>query len=94
VEPPRAKCGWIVALGITYVLAELIALSSVALASKGEVRVMWTRMRKLANDRRLCRSADDKGAQVRKSTLEPADLQMLSIPIKASADGSASFAAI
>ena len=32
VEPLRAKCGSIVALGVVYVLAGLIALSSVALA--------------------------------------------------------------
>ena len=33
VEPLRAKCGWIVALGIVYVIAGLIALSSVAIAT-------------------------------------------------------------
>jgi uncharacterized membrane protein HdeD (DUF308 family) len=44
VEPLRAKRGWIVALGIIYVLAGLIALSSVALATAASVFVVGVMM--------------------------------------------------
>jgi uncharacterized membrane protein HdeD (DUF308 family) len=44
VEPLRAKCGWIVALGVVYVLAGLIALSSVALATVASVFVVGIMM--------------------------------------------------
>ncbi len=37
VEPLRAKCGWIVALGVVYVVAGLIALSSIVLATAATV---------------------------------------------------------
>jgi len=43
-EPLRAKRGWIVALGIIYVLAGLIALSSVALATVASVFVVGVMM--------------------------------------------------
>jgi uncharacterized membrane protein HdeD (DUF308 family) len=33
VEPLRAKCGWIIALGVVYIIVGLIALSSVAFAT-------------------------------------------------------------
>ena len=44
VEPLRAKCGWIVALGVIYVLAGLIALSSVALATVASVFIVGIMM--------------------------------------------------
>jgi len=44
VEPLRAKCGWIVALGVVYVIAGLIALSSVALATVVSVFVVGIMM--------------------------------------------------
>jgi uncharacterized membrane protein HdeD (DUF308 family) len=44
VEPLRAKCGWIVALGVIYVVAGLIALSSVALATVVSVFVVGIMM--------------------------------------------------
>jgi uncharacterized membrane protein HdeD (DUF308 family) len=44
VEPLRAKCGWIVALGVVYVIAGLIALSSVALATVASVVVVGVMM--------------------------------------------------
>jgi uncharacterized membrane protein HdeD (DUF308 family) len=44
VEPLRAKCGWIVALGIIYLIAGLIALSSVALATVASVFVVGIMM--------------------------------------------------
>jgi uncharacterized membrane protein HdeD (DUF308 family) len=44
VEPLRAKCGWIVALGVVYVLAGLIALSSVVLATVASVFVVGIMM--------------------------------------------------
>jgi uncharacterized membrane protein HdeD (DUF308 family) len=44
VEPLRAKCGWIVTLGVIYVLAGLIALSSVALATVASVFVVGIMM--------------------------------------------------
>jgi uncharacterized membrane protein HdeD (DUF308 family) len=44
VEPLRAKCGWIVALGVIYVLAGLIALSSVALATVVSVFIVGIMM--------------------------------------------------
>jgi uncharacterized membrane protein HdeD (DUF308 family) len=40
----RAKCGWIVALGIIYLIAGLIALSSVALATVASVFVVGVMM--------------------------------------------------
>jgi uncharacterized membrane protein HdeD (DUF308 family) len=44
MEPLRAKCGWIVALGVIYVLAGLIALSSVALATVVSVFIVGIMM--------------------------------------------------
>jgi uncharacterized membrane protein HdeD (DUF308 family) len=44
VEPLRAKCGWIIALGVIYLLAGLIALSSVALATVASVFVVGIMM--------------------------------------------------
>ena len=44
VEPLRAKCGWIVTLGVIYVLAGLVALSSVALATVASVFVVGIMM--------------------------------------------------
>jgi uncharacterized membrane protein HdeD (DUF308 family) len=44
VEPLRAKCGWIVALGVVYVIAGLIALSSVAAATAVTVFVVGVMM--------------------------------------------------
>ena len=44
VEPLRAKCGWIVALGVIYLIAGLIALSSVALATVASVFVVGIMM--------------------------------------------------
>jgi len=44
MEPLRAKRGWIVALGVIYVLAGLIALSSVALATVASVFVVGVMM--------------------------------------------------
>jgi uncharacterized membrane protein HdeD (DUF308 family) len=44
VEPLRARCGWIVALGVVYVIAGLIALSSVALATAASVFVVGIMM--------------------------------------------------
>ena len=44
VEPLRAKCGWIVALGVVYVVAGLIALSSVATATAATVFVVGIMM--------------------------------------------------
>jgi uncharacterized membrane protein HdeD (DUF308 family) len=44
VEPLRAKCGWIVALGVVYVIAGLVALSSVALATVVSVFVVGIMM--------------------------------------------------
>jgi uncharacterized membrane protein HdeD (DUF308 family) len=44
VEPLRAKCGWIVALGVVYLIAGLIALSSVALATVASVFVVGIMM--------------------------------------------------
>jgi uncharacterized membrane protein HdeD (DUF308 family) len=44
VEPLRAKRGWIVALGIIYVVAGLIALSSVAMATAASVFVVGVMM--------------------------------------------------
>jgi len=40
VAPLRAKGGWIVALGVVYVIAGVIALSSVALATVASVVVV------------------------------------------------------
>jgi uncharacterized membrane protein HdeD (DUF308 family) len=37
VEPLRAKCGWILALGVVYVIAGLVALSSIVLATAATV---------------------------------------------------------
>lgn len=37
IEPLRAKCGWIVALGIVYLITGIIALSSVVLATVASV---------------------------------------------------------
>jgi uncharacterized membrane protein HdeD (DUF308 family) len=44
VEPLRSKCGWIVALGVVYVITGLIALSSVALATVASVFVVGIMM--------------------------------------------------
>src|SRR5215471_9435299 len=44
VEPLRAKCGWIIALGVVYVIAGLIALSSVATATVASVVVVGIMM--------------------------------------------------
>jgi uncharacterized membrane protein HdeD (DUF308 family) len=44
VEPLRAKSGWIVALGIVYVIAGLIALSSVVFATRITVFVVGVMM--------------------------------------------------
>ncbi len=44
VQPLRAKCGWIVALGVIYLIAGLIALSSVALATVASVFVVGVMM--------------------------------------------------
>jgi uncharacterized membrane protein HdeD (DUF308 family) len=44
VAPLRAKCGWIVALGVVYLIAGLIALSSVALATVASVFVVGIMM--------------------------------------------------
>jgi uncharacterized membrane protein HdeD (DUF308 family) len=44
VEPLRAKCGWIVALGVIYLIAGLIALSSIALATVASVFVVGIMM--------------------------------------------------
>src|SRR5262245_59243530 len=44
VEPLRAKCGWIVALGVIYVIAGLVALSSVAMATVVSVFVVGIMM--------------------------------------------------
>jgi uncharacterized membrane protein HdeD (DUF308 family) len=37
IEPLRSKCGWIVALGVIYLIAGVIALSSVVLATVASV---------------------------------------------------------
>jgi len=37
IEPLRAKCGWIIALGIIYLVAGLVALSSVAFVTVASV---------------------------------------------------------
>ena len=44
IEPLRAKCWWITSLGVIYVLAGLIALSSVALATAATVLVVGIMM--------------------------------------------------
>jgi uncharacterized membrane protein HdeD (DUF308 family) len=44
VEPLRAKCGWIVALGVVYVIAGLVALSSVVLATVVSVFIVGIMM--------------------------------------------------
>src|SRR5215831_17345791 len=44
VAPLRAKSGWIIALGVVYVIAGLIALSSVALATVAGVVVVGVMM--------------------------------------------------
>jgi len=44
LEPLRAKCGWIIALGVVYVLAGLIALSSVAFVTVASVFVVGIMM--------------------------------------------------
>jgi len=44
VAPLRAKCGWIVALGVVYVVAGLVALSSVVLATVVSVFVVGIMM--------------------------------------------------
>jgi uncharacterized membrane protein HdeD (DUF308 family) len=44
IRPLRAKCGWIVALGAVYLIAGLIALSSVALATVASVFVVGVMM--------------------------------------------------
>jgi uncharacterized membrane protein HdeD (DUF308 family) len=44
VEPLRAKCGWIVALGVVYVVAGLVALSSVVLATVVSVFIVGIMM--------------------------------------------------
>jgi uncharacterized membrane protein HdeD (DUF308 family) len=44
VEPLRAKCGWIIALGVVYLVAGLVALSSVALATVASVFVVGIMM--------------------------------------------------
>jgi len=44
VEPLRAKCGWILALGVVYLIAGLIALSSVALATVVSVFIVGIMM--------------------------------------------------
>src|SRR5262245_14839367 len=44
VAPLRAKSGWIIALGVVYVIAGLIALSSVALATVASVVVVGVMM--------------------------------------------------
>jgi uncharacterized membrane protein HdeD (DUF308 family) len=44
VAPLRSKCGWLVALGVVYVIAGLIALSSVALATVATVVVVGVMM--------------------------------------------------
>jgi uncharacterized membrane protein HdeD (DUF308 family) len=37
VEPLRSRCGWIIALGAVYLIAGLIALSSVVMATVASV---------------------------------------------------------
>jgi uncharacterized membrane protein HdeD (DUF308 family) len=44
IQPLRAKCGWIVALGVIYLIAGLIALSSVVLATVASVFVVGVMM--------------------------------------------------
>jgi uncharacterized membrane protein HdeD (DUF308 family) len=44
VQPPRSKSGWFVALGVVYVIAGLIALSSVVFATKITVFVVGIMM--------------------------------------------------
>jgi uncharacterized membrane protein HdeD (DUF308 family) len=44
LEPLRAKCGWIVALGIIYAVAGFIALGSVAMATVASVFVVGIMM--------------------------------------------------
>lgn len=44
LEPIRAKSGWVVALGVIYVLAGLVALGSVALATVATVFVVGVMM--------------------------------------------------
>jgi uncharacterized membrane protein HdeD (DUF308 family) len=44
IRPLRAKCGWIVTLGVIYLIAGLIALSSVALATVASVFVVGVMM--------------------------------------------------
>lgn len=44
VEHLRAKCGWLIALGIFYVIAGLIALSSITLATVASVLIVGVMM--------------------------------------------------
>jgi uncharacterized membrane protein HdeD (DUF308 family) len=44
VAPLRAKCGWIIALGVVYLIAGLIALSSVVMATVASVFVVGIMM--------------------------------------------------
>ena len=44
LEPLRAKSGWIVALGVVYVIAGIIALGSVVMATKVSVFVVGIMM--------------------------------------------------
>ena len=43
-EPLRAKCGWIVALGVVYLIAGIVALSSVAFATAVSVFLVGVMM--------------------------------------------------
>ena len=44
IEPLRAKCGWITALGVIYLIAGVIALSSVVLATVASVFIVGIMM--------------------------------------------------
>src|SRR6202167_6683440 len=44
LEPLRAKSGWIIALGVVYIIAGIIALGSVALATVASVFVVGIMM--------------------------------------------------
>lgn len=43
-EPLRAKCGWIIALGVVYLVAGIVALSSVAFATAVTVLLVGVMM--------------------------------------------------
>jgi len=62
VEPLRAKCGWIVALGVIYVVAGLIALSSVVLATVVSVFIVGIMMVVAAWPRSSTHSSSSPGA--------------------------------